>query len=206
MSNVLSTLTKSAIKSAYTSVTHHKGKSYYAAHRVVDLHITHPSTAESLINAQVQGTTLYTVSIRIVDTKHVIRLEGDCSCPLQRDCKHIVATLLQAVDHNASISAVTKNNVIPFSQKAKSDITDDPRVTHWLRQLQHAMAETSAAPVPIDETYGLYYVLSKIVGETHQLGVEPLLVRRLKAGGLGTPKPYSETAFSQQKHKRVAIF
>ncbi|MCX7118422.1 MAG: SNF2-related protein [Legionellales bacterium] len=200
MSNVLSTLTNSAIKSAYTSATHHKGKSYYAAHRVVDLHITHPSTSESLVNAQVQGTTLYTVSIRIADTKHVIRLEGDCSCPLQRDCKHIVAALLQAVDHNASISAVTKSNVIPFSQKAKPDITDDPRVTHWLRQLQHVMASKSAAPVPIDETYGLYYVLSKIVGETHQLGVEPLLVRRLKAGGLGTPKPYSETAFSLQKH------
>jgi len=200
MSNVLSTLTKSAIKSAYTSATHHKGKNYYAAHRVVDLHITHQSTAESLINAQVQGTTLYAVSIRIVDIKHVIRLEGDCSCPLQRDCKHIVAALLQAVDHNSSFIATTKSNVIPFSQKAKPDIVDDPRVTHWLRQLQHVMDERSSSPVPIDEAYGLYYVLSKIVGETHQLGVEPLLVRRLKAGGLGTPKPYSETAFSQQKH------
>ena len=156
MSNVLSALTKSAIKSAYTSATHHKGKGYYAAHRVVDLHITHPSTAESLINAQVQGTTLYTVSVRILDTKHVIRLEGDCSCPLQHDCKHIVAALLQAVDHNTSFIAATKSNVIPLSQKIKPDITDDPRVTHWLRQLQHVMTEKSAAHVPIEETYGLY--------------------------------------------------
>ena len=43
--------------------------------------------------------------------------------------------------------------------------------------------EKSVATVPIDETYGLYYILSKLMGKTHQLGVAPLLVRRLKAGG-----------------------
>lgn len=200
MSNALSALTKSGIKSAYTSATHHKGKAYYADQCVIDLRITHASTVESLIKAQVQGTTLYTVSIRIQDTKHSIRLEGDCSCPLQHDCEHIVATLLQALDHNALILAATKSNVVPFAQKARPDSTDDPRVTHWLRQLQHVMAEKPAVPIPIDETYGLYYVLSSIPGESHQLGVEPLLVRRLKAGGLGSSKSYSQTAFSQQKH------
>lgn len=200
MSNVLSSLTKSGIKSAYPSATHHKGKAYYAAQRVIDLHITHTSAAESLIKAQVQGTTLYTVSIRIQNTKHTIRLDGDCSCPLKHDCKHVVAALLQAVDHNASFIAKTKNNVIPLSQKAKPDIIDDPRVTHWLSQLQRVITEQSAAPVPVDETYGLYYVLSKITSESHQLGVEPLLIRRLKTGGLGASKPYSETAYSQQKH------
>lgn len=200
MSNALSALTKAGIKSAYKSATFHKGKNYYAAQQVVDLHMSHPSITESLINAQVQGTILYTVSMRIQNTKHTIHLHGECSCPLKQNCKHIVATLLQAVDHQALFVAETTSNVTPFDSKGKPDIIDDPRVNRWLSQLQDAMTETSAAPVPIDEGHGLYYVLSKIAGESHQLGVEPLLTRHLKTGGLGASKQYSETAYAQQKH------
>ncbi len=200
MSNALSVLTKSGIKSAYNSATYHKGMSYYEARRVVDIHISHISTTESIIQAHVNGTRLYSVSMRIQNTKHTIHLHGKCSCPLRDDCKHIVATLLQAVDQNTSFFSETKNNIMPIVPKAKTEITDDPRVNRWLNQLQRVMAEQSAAPIPVDETYGLYYVLSKIANEPHQLGIEPLLTRRLKAGGLGASKQYSETALSLQKH------
>ena len=90
--------------------------------QVVDLNISHTSTTESLIHAKVQGTTLYTVSMRIQDRKHTTHLQGECSCPLKQNCKHIVATLLQAVDHQALFVAETKNNVIPFDSKGKPDI------------------------------------------------------------------------------------
>ncbi len=200
MSNAISVLTKSGIKSAYNSSTYHKGKGYHAARYVVDLHIAHISTTESLVKARVQGTTLYSVSIGIKNTKHAIHLDGECSCPLKKNCKHIVATLLQAMEHQASVVNEMKNNVIPFDSKMKPDTIDDPRVNGWLRQLQHAMTEMSLAPTAVDETHGLYYVLSNIAGESHQLGVEPLLIRHLKAGGLGASKKYSETSFSQQKH------
>ena len=201
MSNVLSVLTKSGVRSAYTAATYRKGKDYYEAQRVVDIHISHLSTTESIIQAQVKGSRLYTVSMRIQNTRHSIHLRGDCSCPVQHDCKHVVATLLQAVDHpQASFVSEAKDNVIPFTPKAKLEAADDPHINRWLNQLQRAMDEKSAAPTPVDETQSLYYVLSKITGGSHQLGVEPLLTRRLKAGGLGASKQYSETALSQQKH------
>jgi hypothetical protein len=198
--NAISALTKLGIKSAYTLATFHKGKNYYEAHQVVELDVSHTSSTESVIHAQVQGTTRYTVSIQISNTKHAIHLNGKCSCPLRQNCKHIVAVLLQTVDHQTLFVAETKNNVAVLDSQEQAKKTDDPRVHHWLNQLKHAMTEMSSEPPAVDTTYGLYYVLSKIAGQAHQLGVEPLIIRRLKAGGLGSSKSYSETALAQRKH------
>lgn len=200
MSNALSAVTKSGIKSAYASADYRKGEGYYSAQRVVDIQISHPTATESLVQAHVMGTALYAVSVRIQATRHAITLSAKCSCPLNRDCKHIVATLLKAV-HHASLATGTNSNVVQFIPKATApNHNDDPRVTNWLSQLQSAMDEKSRPPEAVDETHGLYYILSKMLNNAHQIGLELLLVRRLKAGGLGGTKKYSETAMAQQKH------
>lgn len=179
MSKAISSVTPTVIKSFYPSNTFLKGKEYYAAQRVVNVRISNASAIESHIHAKVQGTKLYTVSIRVRVSKHSIDVYDDCSCPMMHTCKHSVATLLQAIDKHAG---------------TKTDIVEDPRVSHWLSELQSAMTESSNGPAPVDESYGLYYVLSKVAGGSHQLGVEPLLIRHLKAGGLGASKHYSATA------------
>ena len=196
MSNILDTITKSAVKSAYSLSAHHQGCTYHAEHRVFDMELTHPSVKETLIDAKVSGTKQYTTSMRILDNKRYIKLEGKCSCPLERDCKHIVATLLHALDLNESMTAnQPKANEIP---------KESPYVNQWLRQLRETMAMTSPALADqIDETYGLYYILSQISGKPYQLCVKPVLIRRLKTGGLGSEKKYSYTNANLQKHLRA---
>lgn len=200
MSNVLSVLTKSGIKLAYNASTYHKGKVYYEARYVSDVRMSAVSETQGMIEARVKGTKLYTVSVRIESTQNSVHLSSKCSCPLEQNCKHVVASLLQAIDEHALMLLRSKNNVIEFAPKASAQMTDDPKVNRWLNQLQQVIAAKSAAPVAVDETYGLYYILSNVISEPHQLGLELLLIRRLKTGELGSSKPYSENALSQQKH------
>lgn len=88
MSNAISALTQSGIKSAYTSATYHKGKGYYASRKVVSLDVSHLSATESIINASVQGTSRYTVFLKIKNTKYTISINGECSC-LKDQANHI---------------------------------------------------------------------------------------------------------------------
>jgi SNF2 family DNA or RNA helicase len=200
MPNPISEITEAGLQSFYKrNNTFTKGKAYYKARCVTNLQIVHLSENHSSIQAQVHSTNLYKVLIELKNTKHTIKLRSQCSCPLQSHCKHIVAVLLQAIDDKQAIKATT-NTISATGVISQPNNSDQQDIQRWLKQLQHAITVTSVTPAITDESHGLYYVLVKIAHDQWQIGVEPLLIRRLKTGGLGAAKKYSPTAYMQQKH------
>ena len=201
MSTVLDFIAKCGIKSAFSKKNYLKGRQYFQANRVSEVQLSHPSNQESLIDAMVEGTRPYQVRIRLHDTKHNIHIQGACSCPMKQECKHVVATLLQAIEE-VSLTAASNSRTQPASSKpaVKPEAIDDPNLKHWLAQLQVAMAMKEKPVEPVDNTYGLYYIFSKLPNQSAQLKIDLLLVRRLKIGGLGAPKSFSKTASLHQKY------
>ena len=202
MSTVLNFIAKRGIRSAYSSGTYVKGQDYFKTHRVHDLLMTHPSNQESIIGAMVKGTKSYQVTIRLQDKQQNVYIDGSCSCPMRRECKHIVATLLQAIDQTSSGNATPKNEFQPISMvgKTKPAVAIDPAVTQWLSQLSVAMTKKEKPETLVDKTYGLYYILSRLPNQSMQLKVDLSLVRHLKAGGFGAVKSFSKTASATHKH------
>lgn len=198
MSTVLDFIAKRGIQSAYSASTYAKGKDYYQSSRVSGMLVTHPSDSESLILAKVKGRVLYQVSVRLLESHRNINLQGSCSCPMQRDCKHVVATLLQAMDSRSTHSAV-QSTVIPVApSKSLQEQAIESGISQWLAQLQGAM-KASIEPEK-DPAYSLYYLLAPRGGPYKELQVALMLVRHLKTGGFGVPKSFSRTAYSNQKY------
>jgi uncharacterized Zn finger protein len=84
-----------------------KGHAYKAQGRVSDLEIS-----EDLkhVRAKVRGSlaSKYRVDVEL-DFGHdrLDDLDGECSCPMAFNCKHVVATLLEALNPQASGAART---------------------------------------------------------------------------------------------------
>jgi superfamily II DNA or RNA helicase len=199
MPTVLDFIATRGIKTAFSPQNYLNGRNYFRGHRVSAIQLSHPSTTESIIEAMVQGREPYTVRIRLHDTKHTVHIYGRCSCPMQVDCKHVVATLLQAIEQVSSVASKPSHQPILPNPTTITTI-EDPKLKQWLNQLQAAMAQKDKPIAHVDPTYGLYYVLSRASSLSTQLKVELVLIRRLKAGGLGAPKSFSLTASSHEKH------
>jgi hypothetical protein len=85
------------------------------------------------------GGATYEQQISVVDGRRGIAFEGDCSCPMQYNCKHVVAVLLSCLTQQASTSAPAPsaarpaNAALPYPMQA------------WMRRVGEAAA--AAAPV-----------------------------------------------------------
>ena len=80
-----------------------KGHTYRAQGRVKALEISEDLTH---IRAKVRGSTAsdYRVDIQLeFGPDRLAELDGECSCPMTFNCKHVVATLLEALSGTPSV-------------------------------------------------------------------------------------------------------
>ncbi len=74
----------------------------------------------------------------------------------------------------------------------------DVNVKNWIDNLEQSLKVSKNTVNSVDETYGLFYILSQ---HHETLNVKLFLIKRLKSGKLSTHlKPFSPTAASQKKH------
>jgi len=92
---------------------------------------------------------------------------GFCTCPMSADCKHVVATMLAALDASR-LSA----------SPAPVRLPDDPHVDVWLQRLRESIAEVEAASSPGDEQ--IAYVFDGKARSSRGLPIGMFVVRLSK--------------------------
>lgn len=173
-----------------------RGYNYYHQNRVQDLKIKHDTENSEQVIARVRGSnsSLYEVNAYIHGSANKLYIRGICSCPIQINCKHVIATLIKALDQpaNEKIGILDEQVQLPLIQ--------DPKIDFWLRKLSLALKQENNTETIVDESYSLRYLLDKPNQHSNELQLSLVLVRRLKSGKLGTPKRFSETSYSQEKY------
>lgn len=185
---LLSLLNPNDLKKTFPSAFYHRGNEYYAKGRVVKLDVV--SRSDEII-AQVKGSRSqpYSVIVTLTGSPQKLHIRGVCTCAMRINCKHVVATLLQA------INALSQPVALSFSPSVR-----DPAVDQWLSRLQKTLTlGKDLAPV-VDETYQLCYLLNTSSSGSNGLNLQISLFRRLKSGQRGAPKKFSRSASSCQKH------
>lgn len=155
----LSTIRQSCSLSSYE-----RGRDYYLKGQVVRLTVSSEGTLFVQINSSVKGSvkTPYNQNIRIVwraDYSNAT-IEGDCSCPVGFNCKHVAAVCLKYQDSIQSIAPAPDSSCLD-----------------WLASLD--------APAPQREPHREFVVYVLKPGrQAHEFTVEFHLTKEKKSGGL----------------------
>jgi len=172
-----------------------RGLNYWKADKVVDLEWQKTGEGSTLLGTVGgSGNNVYSQKITFFQYKDSdIIIDGDCSCPVGYNCKHVAAALLQALKR-------TELKAPPPQEAA--DI--------WLDKLK---ATTPTASPSIDEKYEqspyrLLYLLQAVPqdNQCHRLRVMPVKVRSLKKGGFSKPTPYSMHSARYEFNASAFIF
>lgn len=154
-----------------------RGKAYWRQHKVLSVkHIP----AEQRIKAYVAGTQRkrYTQDIHYSIHNRELYLESKCSCPMDFDCKHVAAALLEFVHRQAG-------------ETSTPAVKPELALQHWMQGLREELREPATADAADNGGYRVLYILdAQIPGRTY------LNLRRAKAlkkggwGQVGAISPY----------------
>lgn len=194
---LLDLLTLKIIQSYFPSQYYTRGRKYYLDKKVQDIEIIDTDPENTIIFATVYGTDTYEVSIELKKMDKVIHFKDTCTCPMGRECKHVVATLLAAL--NSRNTPVKPSNVVPIAVK------NDPAVDRWLSNMRGALAssQTNIAE-KTEDIYHFFYLLSHKSSYAHNPTIDVQVTisfaRVLKSGKIGVWKPFSIHSDSQKKY------
>ncbi len=185
----MSSFTLNDIRLSMTPAAFERGQAYARSGRVVALEVTHDG---QMLGGLVKGTAArpYKVQVRILpkNKKH-ISIHGSCSCPMQFNCKHVAALLLLALDDSPDTLLSQ-----PVSIQNKLHI--DPVVHRWLNQVNSlALPGAGKLQAVTSAMECLVYLLQTVIRQRQTLlTVQVALVRRLKSGAYGKPRPFTGSA------------
>ena len=160
-----------------------RGRAYFRQGKVLSWSA---NTDGRKLQGQVAGSrrTPYRVFIHVWPRRNGADIEGECTCPVGYDCKHVAAVLFAAL-------------------AAKSDSVEEtapeaPPVDGWLQQLNQAVAPEPAIVVPAEERYPptvkrrLLYILDvRQTASGPALHLELLSAYLLKNGSFGNATAYN---------------
>ena len=194
---LFTSLTPEMLKTHFSRIKYHQGNDYYLQKRVQQLAVNTDRRGDT-ITALVQGSRSqpYRVQIQIKGSQQRLTMRDTCSCPLATHCKHIVATLLAALHDPPKVMANAPKAPIPPPPPQPAL---DSSIAQWLQRLDRTIAQ-GKNPLAVDESYSLFYMLKTAAYDPTELSVELCLIKRLKSGALGTPRKFSPTADSSQRH------
>ena len=121
-----------------------RGVPYANQGRVAGLRV---SVGGGLIEATVRGSDHYGVQIELTRTKDGrVRFDGFCDCPLARNCKHVAATLLTALQTSRA-AIETVEAVDPRIKRFFCRFSVAKRAMRaTLNQCRHTRSRTKIAP------------------------------------------------------------
>lgn len=167
--------TKKDIINAVSPSYYSRGKDYHHQGRVSNINLQ-----GELLSGHVQGSRLYSQLIFLSDSK----INGDCTCPVGGNCKHVVAVLLAAMDGAIDYANETilqpedkivsennnntyNNNVVLFKADQKNtnnyaglEVISDYHTANWLEQLDAVIsANQSSKKSSNTQIKNLIYIL-----------------------------------------------
>ncbi len=166
-----------------------RGRDYQAGGRVRTIGIADDGRR---LTATVQGSARrpYRTDIAVSRTrKGGVRIEGNCSCPVSYNCKHVVATLLEALARQAP--AVGEAAGDPFAFDAAPEPGRNRAVQTWLAGVARAAQGATPGRHPGTPERLLYLLKLERLAYTTRTAVETVLVRPLKGGGYGKAERWS---------------
>lgn len=188
-------LKRKEIYSYFSRSAMEKAHAYQAQGRVSDVKV---SDDLSHVSSQVRGSESkkYRVDIQLeFDDDRLTDLDGDCSCPMAFNCKHVAATLLEALNGKNSLELAS----VPGAPAAKPTKTQAPsappilglEVDSWIDSVGRAARSSDYAA---DESQRLLYCLHPSDGAMPYLAVSLRSVRLRKGGdyadNYSSPSPY----------------
>jgi hypothetical protein len=107
------------------------------------------------------------------------RIEGRCDCPIGYNCKHVAATLLEAIERQTRMGATAG----PLGGL-------DAALGGWLERLERSVRDDAAQGGVGEAQECVLYILTSDDDVRHA-SVTVLTARRLRHGGYGKAAPYS---------------
>ena len=174
--------------------TFDRGYRYFKAGRV--LHVT--ITRETHATGFVQGSrgAPYTVHIDRSDASRRSALAGTCSCPMARNCKHVVAVALAIAEDARARSRQTETIPAPSDE-------GDGAADMWMRELseQHERARRHE---DIESREHLRYTIDlRFAPWAPKFVLQALLVPIRKSGSFGRSSDYALHNLSAGTHKAL---
>ncbi len=162
--------TKRELKKAFLSTYFSRGEAYFRDGRVLHVDIERSGQLKTIFTSTVKGRgTPYTQEIVI--KKHSVNspldVDGDCSCPVGYNCKHVVAACLEYMQ-SADVHSMFDDDLKRYSLA-------------WLNQFSQSIEE--ADPAQGGHGQFLVYVLD-FDRTTQKLTADIGLTKVLKRGGL----------------------
>jgi SNF2 family DNA or RNA helicase len=145
------------------------------------------------------GNRVYEVDIQFHRRAGVSIIDGDCSCPVGYNCKHVAAVLFAALEARGDAVPVRSTRAsIPAAMPARDTGPDPAPLDGWLAQLDAASGIRPQAAArdrypPTVRKRLLYVLQPETWGQRPVLGVRLLTAYLLKNGRYGSTKPYSLT-------------
>ena len=151
------------------------------------------------ISGRVKGSrrTPYSLDIGLSTAGERIRIDGRCSCPMRRNCKHVAAVLLEVMERrlalpSSSVTAAAPSPQLPMVAQAKAPELHFG-LNLWLQDMAASAKPGRGEDYPEKIRQRLIYVLTtshRQDGRTETC-VKPVVASVLKGGGLGAnPKTY----------------
>ncbi|WP_448043126.1 DEAD/DEAH box helicase [Bradyrhizobium liaoningense] len=167
-------LKRKSIYSYFSRSAMEKGVSYQAQGRVSNLNV---SDDLKHVTAEVRGSgaNRYQVDIALVFVgDELADLDGDCSCPMDHNCKHVAATLLEAL--SGKETAATHAHSAHSGPSAPPVLSSG--LTNWIDSVGRAARGSGG-----DESQCLLYCLHSSDDAMPRLALSLRSVRVLKGGG-----------------------
>ncbi len=181
--------TQSELKAIFPAAFFLRGQQLYDQQKVLDV----IADGEVLV-ARVQGGQEYRQRVRVGLRNGKLVIEGKCSCPIGRNCKHVVAVLIHTLHHPPSIRLLSSESAhaespsgIAVETPHKSGYTGDLLIHHWLTNMERRFTKTAA----VEQENLLLYVLSPVPLQP-LVSVQLMRARRKKDGGIGKAVPYGQ--------------
>lgn len=188
-------LKRKEIYSYFSRSAMEKAHAYQAQGRVSGVKV---SDDLSHVSSQVRGSESkkYRVDIQLeFENDSLTDLDGDCSCPMAFNCKHVAATLLEALNGKDSLELASVPGA-PAAKPAKAQAPSAPpvlgfEVDSWIDSVGRAARSSDYAA---DESQRLLYCLHPSDEAMPYLAVSLRSVRLRKGGdyadNYGSPSPY----------------
>ena len=134
---------------------------------------------DGLLFGQVKGSghSAYVVSARLEETPFGLQVQGNCSCPVHYNCKHVAAILYHHMAHRVERSPA----------RGGSALSQFSRI--WLERLRLA---SIPLPEPSSPDRILYLLRPRAMAWGGALEVVGVVTRPLKTGGFGKPRPFNQ--------------
>lgn len=176
-------LKRKEIYSYFSRSAMEKAHAYQAQGRVSGVEV---SDDLSHVSSQVRGSESqkYRVDIQLeFGDDRLTDLDGDCSCPMAFNCKHVAATLLEALNGKDSLELASVPGA-PAAKPAKVQAPSVPPVLGyeldtWIDSVGRAARSSDHAT---DESQRLLYCLD--TSDDAMLAISLRAVRLRKGGGL----------------------